>query len=194
MKKKTLAQIFFLMIIVFLVVLIYNKYFSENKLNSSIKVVEIKENTKNEKKSNTVYDIKYISYDNNGGKYVIRAARGNITNEDENLTLMEEVSATIELKGLSPINFWSDEAIYNNINYTTEFYKNVLMIYMDHDIKSDNLSLDFDQNLATISNNVFYKNSNSSLKADRIRINLLTKDTKIYMDDKLKKIKIMTKN
>ena len=174
--------------------MIYNKYFSENKLNSSIKVVEIKENTKNEKKSNTVYDIKYISYDNNGGKYVIRAARGNITNEDENLTLMEEVSATIELKGLSPINFWSDEAIYNNINYTTEFYKNVLMIYMDHDIKSDNLSLDFDQNLATISNNVFYKNSNSSLKADRIRINLLTKDTKIYMDDKLKKIKIMTKN
>ena len=107
---------------------------------------------------------------------------------------MKEVNATILLKDLSPINFWSNEAIYNNINYTTEFYGNVLMTYMEHDIKSDNLSLDFSKNLATVSNNVLYKNLNTSLKADRVKIDLLTKDTKIYMIDKLKKIKVISAN
>jgi lipopolysaccharide export system protein LptA len=65
---------------------------------------------------------------------------------------------------------------------------------MEHDITSDNLNLDFSQNLATISNNVFYKSLNTSLKADRIKIDLLTKDTKIYMNDKSKKINVISVN
>jgi|TARA_B110000261_G_C13048439_1_gene343281 LPS export ABC transporter protein LptC len=194
MKKKTLAQNFFLIIIAVLVFLVYNKYFSNKNSNISTKITYIDENTNSSEKSNIVYDIKYVSYDNNGGKYTITADRGEINNEDKNLTLMKEVNATILLKDLSPINFWSNEAIYNNINYTTEFYGNVLMTYMEHDIKSDNLSLDFSKNLATVSNNVLYKNLNTSLKADRVKIDLLTKDTKIYMIDKLKKIKVISAN
>ena len=107
---------------------------------------------------------------------------------------MENVNATILLKDSSPINFWSNKAVYNNMNYTTKFYGDVLMTYMKHNIKSDNLNLNFSKNLATISDNVVYKNSNTSLKADTVKIDLLTKDTKIYMNDDSKKIKVISTN
>jgi LPS export ABC transporter protein LptC len=195
MKKKTLAQIFFLIIIVVLVFFIYNKYFSDKKLKkNSTKITQIKKEPGDKEKSNIVYNIKYTSYNSNGGKYIVTADRGKIFNKDKNLTLMENVNATIVFKETAPINFRSNEAVYNNMNYTTEFYGDVLMTYMEHDIKSDKLSLNFSKNLATISNNVFYKNLNTSLKADRIRVNLLTKDTNIYMKDKSNKIKVISKN
>ena len=194
MEKKTLTQIFFLIIIVVLVFSVYNKYFVSKKENYSKKTTQTVENTNNEEKSNVVYDIEYISYDNSGGKYIITALRGEISNKDKNLTLMENVNATILLKDSSPINFWSNKAIYNNMNYTTKFYGDVLMTYMKHNIKSDNLNLNFSKNLATISDNVVYKNSNTSLKADTVKIDLLTKDTKIYMNDDSKKIKVISTN
>ena len=194
MKKKTLAQIFFLTIIVVLIFFIYNKYFNNKKLVITPKITQIEKSSSNNEKSNIVYDIKYTSYNSNGDKYIVTADRGKIINDNKDLTLMENVNATIILKNSSPINFWSVEAVYNNINYTTEFYGDVLMTYMEHDIKSDKLSLDFSNNLATISNNVSYKNLNTSLIADKVKINLLTKDTKIYMKDKSKKIKIISKN
>jgi uncharacterized protein YxeA len=194
MEKKTLIQIFFLIIIVVLVFSVYNKYFVSKKENYSKKTTQTVENTNNEEKSNVVYDIEYISYDNSGGKYIIKALRGEISNKDKNLTLMENVNATILLKDSSPINFWSNKAVYNNMNYTTKFYGDVLMTYMKHNIKSDNLNLNFSKNLATISDNVVYKNSNTSLKADTVKIDLLTKDTKIYMNDDSKKIKVISTN
>ena len=194
MEKKTLTQIFFLIIIVVLVFSVYNKYFVSKKENYSKKTTQTVENTNNEEKSNVVYDIEYISYDNSGGKYIITALRGEISNKDKNLTLMENVNATILLKDSSPINFWSNKAVYNNMNYTTKFYGDVLMTYMKHNIKSDNLNLNFSKNLATISDNVVYKNSNTSLKADTVKIDLLTKDTKIYMNDDSKKIKVISTN
>ena len=107
---------------------------------------------------------------------------------------MENVDAVIILKGSPPINLSSDSASYDNMSYTTEFYGNVTMAYMEHDIISDNLYLNFNQNLVTISDNVLYKNLNTSLKADEIKIDLITKDTKIYMNDKSKKIKIINTN
>jgi len=194
MKKKTLLQLFFLMLIVVLVFSVYNKYFSNKKLSNSTKITQTKKNVIDKVKSNIVYDIKYISYDNNGGKYTIEADRGKISNDNKNLTLMENVDAVIILKGSPPINLSSDSASYDNMSYTTEFYGNVTMAYMEHDIISDTLYLNFNQNLVTISDNVLYKNLNTSLKADEIKIDLITKDTKIYMNDKSKKIKIINTN
>ena len=194
MKKKTLIQIFFFIIIVVLVFSVYSKYFVKIKLNNTQKIIQTIKNTDNKKKSNVVYDIEYISYDNNGGKYVITALQGEMSSKNESLTIMKNVNATISLKDLPPINFWSNEATYNNINYTTEFYGDVLMTYMEHNIESDNVSLNFTKNLATISNNVFYKSSKTSFKADTVKIDLLTKDTKIYMNDSSKKIEIISIN
>ena len=46
----------------------------------------------------------------------------------------------------------------------------------------------------TISKNIIYKNLDTKLEADKIEIDLLTKNTKIFMDDKSKKIKLIKSN
>ena len=61
-------------------------------------------------------------------------------------------------------------------------------------ITSDNLNLYFEKNLADILNNVVYKNLNTTLEADKIEIDLLTKNSNIYMNNKFEKIKIINKN
>ena len=69
-----------------------------------------------------------------------------------------------------------------------------MVTYNDHFISSDKLDLIFEKNLATISNNIIYKNLNTKLQADKVEIDLITKNSKIFMNDKTKKIKIMSIN
>ena len=45
-----------------------------------------------------------------------------------------------------------------------------------------------------ISKNVVYNNLNNTLKADVMELNLKTKDTKIFMYEKEKKVNIKSKN
>jgi hypothetical protein len=194
MIKKSILQIFLLLIVIILGFFVYNKYFNNKKLNNSLKTTKVIESNKSALEANIIYNIEYSSYDNYGSKYIIKATRGKINNNNKNLILMEGVTATITPKDSLPINFKSNEAFYNNTNYNTEFYGDVLVTYIEHEIRSDNLDLDFNVNLANISGNVFYKNLNTSLKSDRISIDLLSKDTKIFMNDKLKKIKIININ
>jgi hypothetical protein len=52
----------------------------------------------------------------------------------------------------------------------------------------------FKKNLAYISDEILYKNLNTQLQADKIEVNLLTKNLKIFMNDKSKKIKILNIN
>ena len=107
---------------------------------------------------------------------------------------MKNVIATINLHNSVPIIISADNAIYNNINYDTNFYENVVVTYNDHFISSDKLDLIFEKNLATISNNIIYKNLNTKLQADKVEIDLITKNSKIFMKDKTKKIKIESIN
>ena len=71
---------------------------------------------------------------------------------------MKNVVATINLNNSKPIKIYADNAYYNDINSNTNFYGNVLMTYNEHIINSDNLDLMLGKNLATLSNNIVYKN------------------------------------
>ena len=96
------------------------------------------------------------------------------------------------LKNSSPIKIVSDTAIFNKATYDTKFLDNVLIIFDDHVVTSNNLDLFFQKNLAIISNEIIYKNLNTTLQADMIEINMLSKKSKIFMKDKKRKIKIST--
>ena len=52
------------------------------------------------------------------------------------------------------------------------------------------LDFSFLNNLGTISTNVVYSGNNTNLFADKIEMNLTTKDTKIFMNDTGKKVLI----
>ena len=90
----------------------------------------------------------------------------------------------------SSINITSDKASYNSLNYDTKFSDNVLATFSEHTIMSDNFDLFFKNNEVIISNNVTYKHFGSSMEADKIKIDLITKNSKIYMNEKKEKIKI----
>jgi lipopolysaccharide export system protein LptA len=107
---------------------------------------------------------------------------------------MKEVKGVIQFTNSSPILISSDKAIYNKLNHDTNFFENVLAVFDDHKISSQNLELFFDKNLASISKKIIYKNLNTELRADRIEIDLVTKNSKILMDKKTKKVKVITLN
>jgi len=65
--------------------------------------------------------------------------------------------------------------------------------YSSNIIKSDNLDLIFNENIANMYNNVFFKNNSSSAKADLINFDLLTGNIIIKMNEKNKKIVINKK-
>ena len=78
-----------------------------------------------------------------------------------------------------PITITSDEAIYNNSNYNTNFSKNIKHKYLDNIISSDKIDLNFQDNLITIYENVIYDGLKGSIIADNIKINLITKNSNI---------------
>ena len=88
------------------------------------------------------------------------------------------------------INIQSDYGKYNINNYDTIFSKNVTINYEDNEIKGNYLDFSLNRNSLIISKNVVYSNLENLLKADVIEINISTKDTKIFMYEKEKKVKI----
>ena len=102
---------------------------------------------------------------------------------------MEVVVCRIFLLNGRVIEIFADKAIYNTINYNTEFVGNVLVVEDKNKITSNNLDFIFDKNLITIYNNVKYKGHNKFLTADKIDINLLNHKVNVYMYDKMSKVK-----
>ena len=68
------------------------------------------------------------------------------------------------------------------------------MSYDEHSTNSDNLDLIFEKNLATLSNNIIYKNLNTELQADKMEIDLITKNSKIFMNNNSDTVKIVSIN
>ena len=77
----------------------------------------------------------------------------------------------------------SNKAKYNEDNNDTMFSGSVEMIYGQHIINSEYLDLSFNDQVATLYDNVEYKSNLSKLKADKILIDFLNKNTKIQMND-----------
>ena len=196
MLNKTFLQLFLLMVILLISFFFFKNYFiKRNKINTS-KNVETINNEKdlNEKKSNLIYNIEYISEFKDGDFYVISSEFAEVIHNKTELIKMKKVIATINLNSSMPIKIYADNAIYNDINNNTNFYGNVLMTYNMHIINSDNLNLMFEKNLATLSNNIIYKNLNTKLEADKIEVDLITKNSKIFMDNLSDTVKIVNIN
>ena len=195
MSKK-----FFLQIILFSFIILIiggtfyyvNKETKNNQDLSSTKT-EKNQNKESKKKSSIIKNIKYTSADSKGNKYEIIAKLGEVDFNDQEIINMQNVKAIIALKDSEVIIINSDFAKYNTKNYDTQFSENVLMTYDEHIIRSQNLDLFFEKQIAQAMNNLVYENNTSRLRADKIEIDLITKNSKIFMYNKKKKIKISGK-
>ena len=190
MKKKIILRIFFFLIVSFFFLFFFFKSDNENT------ITEKEENALEEKiqNSNIIKDVSYISKDSRGNEYKLEASEGVIDQKESNFIFLTKVKGFISLIDYNLIEIYSDFGKYNINNYNTIFSKNVIITYLDNKIKGEYLDFSWDKSLMTISKNVTIENNKSSLKADIIEVNIMTKDVKIFMYEENKKINIKTLN
>ena len=191
MKYKTVIQFVFAIFFLIIIFLFYQKYFPSNKkpLNTSI----TNDDSKNlESKNNLIRDMSYETTDSNGNKYFIYSKYGEVDIDNSDIILMKNVFARVEMFEKDTIYINSLSAKYDVINYETNFSKDVQLKYLDHTIFAENIDLSFQKNFAWLYTNVVYKGSDYELFADKIEIDLITKNSKIFTNNS-KKVKIIKK-
>ena len=191
-------------IMVLIILLIYFTYNYINKSGRDLNIVEKTESNKLVEKKiskneetldkNVISELTYKSLDDSGNVYEINSDSGTIQENDKSTLLLKNVKANILVYGYGTVYIFSDNALYNKVSLDTHFYENVNLIYQDHDIKSDDLFLEYSDKKVKISNNVYYESENSKLIADEVTMNLLNKVSKIYMTNKNKKVKAIINN
>jgi len=183
MKKKIFIQIILILLIFCFSYYIYNKYFfvetSEKKLSNE---KSINENIN----ANLIEKINYKSFDAKGRIYNIKAESGSLDLSNNQVIKMSKVNANIKLDDGTLIIITSDFADYNSITYDTKFSSNVVSEYLDHKIFSELLIIDFNENILEATNKITYTNPNTIMKADKLKVDLLTKDIRISnFDEKI---------
>ena len=191
MKYKTIIQFIFGIFFLTIIFLFYNKYFPSNK--EPLITQSTNGNSKSLKaESNLINDMRYKTTDGNGNKYFIYSKYGEEDISNPEIILMKNVVARIEIFEKDTIYIKSLSAKYNTTSYETNFNKDVELKYLDHEIFSENMDLSFQKNFVWLYTNVIYKGFDYKLFADKIEIDLITKNSKIYTDDN-EKVKIIKK-
>ena len=190
MNKKTGLQVVMVLIIVIISLWFYLKYFTENFEDAKEAPIIEKIDANKDITSTFIDDINYVSTDAKGNKYQITAKQAEIENENSDVMFLKDVVAFIFIKDSDKIKITSSFSEYNSKNYDTIFSGNVIVIYPGHKITGEYLDFSFLSNLGTFTTNVTYTGKKTNLFADKIEMNLTTKDTKIFMIDTGKKILI----
>ena len=198
LSKKNVKFLLLFFFLLFLIFFIYAKFEKIVELKVNKENIEKTENSKNPENqtynSNIIKDINYTTKDADGNEYIITALQGEIDFSDPNTLYLINVKALIKLKSSENINITSDFGKYNSENFDTIFSKNVIIKYLSNRITGEYLDFSLNRNSMIISRNVIYNNIKNTLKADVIELNIETKDTKIFMYEKEKKVNIKSKN
>ena len=193
MNKKVIIQLLLLIALFGIIISVFFLYFNEEKnikdentiANKAIQA-EIDSET-----GTLIKDINYSFSDPTGNYYELFSELGEVDISDSDKMLMTNVTANIYLKNSTPIKIVSKYANYNKIDHETNFFENVEVTHLIHKANSENLDISFKKNIAVMYNNVVYNKPGTQLIADRLEIDLISKNTKILMDNKSEKIKII---
>ena len=198
MIKKNIIQYLLLITLVILSIFFYKKYIEIDK-DVSQKQSEIQKNyenpvnEENDETSNTIENLKYVSKDLLGNTYIITAQSAEIEENKVDQVQLIEVLAKIVQQDDEIIYINSNFADYNKINNNTVFRDKVNVMYGDQSIYANIISLDFSKNLIEIQEEVYFKNKNAKIKADKIELNFENKKLKISMDKQDDKVEIVGK-
>ena len=192
MKKKKILKFFFLMSLPIIIIVSYLG------IKNKDQIIEIKKNETEEEKeiynSNIIENVNYNAKDDNGNEYIINAAKGEIDLNNSDIIYLTNVNALIKLNNSENIKINSKFGKYNIVTYDTIFSKNVIVQYLDNEINGEYLDFSILRNSMIITKDVVYTNKENILKADVMEMNLITKDTKIFMHSNNRKVKIKNIN
>ena len=195
MYKKVIIQLLLLMVLIVIIVSVFNIYFEkeENLIEKNVTTDKTVESEIGDETGTLIKDINYSFSDPSGNYYELFSELGRVNIEDSEKMFMTNVKATIYLKNSAPIKIVSKYANYNKVNHETNFFENVKVTHLIHNATSENLDISFNSNTALMYNNIIYNKPGTQLTADRLEIDLITKNSKILMDNQYKKIKIIDK-
>ena len=182
MNKKTRLQIIMVLVIVIISLWFYLEYFTKN-FEDVKDIPAIEKIDKNQNSDSTyINDINYTSTDIRGNKYQITAKLAEIKIENADLMFLSDVVAFVFIKDKNTVKITSNFGKYNTKNYDTIFSENVIVVYPGHKITGEYLDFSFLTNLGIFTTNVIYTGEKTNLFADKMEMNLTTKDTKIFMN------------
>ena len=191
MDKKTVIQLFLSSVIIFIFLVIFYKYFNQETSTKKIDNIEKEISKSLNEKSNLIKGIEYFSKDETGSIYNISAESGEINDNNPDIIFLTNVKAKISTLNSEDIFIESNFAKYNSKNYDTNFYENIKVNYAENKIDCEYLDLLFNRNQAILYENIVYKNLETRLLADRLEIDLITKNSKLSMKSEKEKIKIV---
>ena len=193
MKKEVLLQLILLLTVLVISIIFFRTYFVDDKI-TRVPENELRESSSTELgKKNIIHDIEYISEDNRGNKYIIKSEFSEVDENIPELVLMKNVKATLSRLNSNPIIIYAEDALYDGVSHNTQFFTNVFVKFDDQNISSNNLDLIVEESFIKIFNNVIYSNLNTKLIADKIEIDIITKNSKIYMNNDPDMVKITKK-
>ena len=191
---KKLIQLFIFLILIIVSFSFYFNFLKTNK-TSDLKEIEIKKNSSLlESDNNLIKNLEYnVTFDNNT-KYTITAELSELKYEDDiEIVEMQFVTAIFNDKDGIPLIITSKNASYNNLNYNTSFSNSVKVIYLNNVLLSEKLDINFNKNIIKIYENVVYEGLQGTVKADNVKLNLMSKNMEIFMQNDNEKIEISSK-
>ena len=202
-SKKTLIQTFLILTLILLNFVVFNFYYKADfkKDQTDLKNREIEEKSLNVKNNDLIENLKYTSNNSRGDIYELFADFGEANKENPDIMFLTNVNGRIKSKNKPDVLLTSKFANFNTKTFETTFIDDVKISRHDEIITGDELylvldrdkndfkeNLDKEENLLRISNNVSFKKPGYSLEADIVEIDLITKNSKIYMKNGIKKV------
>ena len=190
---KKFLQLFLFSLLILISVYFYKNYLKPNKDSKKIILNEDNENLP-KNTSNLIKNLKYnVKFDDNS-QYSISSKISELSYENGiEIVKMQKATAIFIDKNNIPLIIKSDYATYNNLNYNSSFSQNVTVEYINHLIKSENLDLNFIENIIIIYDNVIYEGIHGFIKTDNATIDLITKNVEIFMNNSQNKVKVTSK-
>ena len=201
MKSKSFIQLILFSIIILSSFIVYQYFFKDNK---SVKIIDSQPNEIQSQNSqimqskiidtdNIIEKLEYKSIDAYGNEYVIKSSKAESQMNDSNSVKLFKVSAIIYSPKKKPIMIKSDFALHNKLTFNTKFFDNVEILHDTIQVSSDNLDLLYKENRVDLYNIKSANYKQSTLLADKITFDILTKNVSVNMYKDNQRIKILYK-
>ena len=188
---KRFAQVLLLFLLIIIIFFFNKNYLNKetknaynSKQHTSDKLNEINQN-------NFISNLSYEINLSQNKDYKINAKTSEILYQDGiEIIDMKFVKAILTEKNKLPLVITSDAATFNTSKYNSKFEKNVKIKYLTHTIEAENAYVNFDDDIILIKDNVRYIGPIMEMKSDNIKINLVSKDISIFMNNDANEIKV----
>jgi hypothetical protein len=185
---KIFFQVLLFLIIVFFFFLIYKTYFQKID-NISSERINYEKKDLSSQNNNFIKNLKYEILLQDNTKYSITALESEIIYiNNVELVRMNNVIGIITNKDNITMSVKSDNAIYNDKTYVTNFSDNILIEYQENKILSDKMLIDFQNNIVHIAKNVIYDGEYGKINTDNIFLDFINSKISFFMDNDKKKI------